>query len=49
MPRQQICEQLEHWARIGKLAEENPDLPYAVLRAILVADQQEAAGEYLLG
>jgi len=22
--------QIEHWARIGKIAEENPDLPYGV-------------------
>jgi hypothetical protein len=26
--------QIEHWARIGKIAEENPDLPYAYLEAL---------------
>ena len=26
-----VPKQIEHWARIGKMAEENPDLPYAFL------------------
>ena len=28
--------QIEHWARIGKIAEENPDLPYTFIEDILI-------------
>ena len=31
-----ITGQIEHWARIGKCAEENPDLPYSLIKEILV-------------
>lgn len=29
--------QIEHWAKIGKIAEENPDLPYEFIKDILLA------------
>jgi hypothetical protein len=29
--------QIEHWAKIGKMAEENPDLPYEFIRDVLLA------------
>jgi hypothetical protein len=29
--------QIEYWARIGKIAEENPDLPYDFIKGILLA------------
>ena len=29
--------QIEHWARIGKIAEENPDLSYEFIRDSLIA------------
>lgn len=29
--------QIEHWAKIGKLVEENPDLPPAFIHDILLA------------
>lgn len=29
--------QIEHWAKIGKLAEENPDLTYEFIRDSLLA------------
>lgn len=32
--------QLEYWARIGKIAEENPDLPYSFIKDILLAKQE---------
>jgi hypothetical protein len=36
--------QIEYWARIGKLAEENPDLNFRLIREILIGlaelDQQ---------
>ncbi|MBW2605799.1 MAG: hypothetical protein JRE28_16070 [Deltaproteobacteria bacterium] len=28
--------QIEHWARIGKCAEENPDLTYSLIKDILI-------------
>jgi hypothetical protein len=41
-----IPKQIEHWSKIGKIAEENPDLPFALIRDILIADQEEPVGEY---
>lgn len=41
-----LPKQIEYWSRIGKIAEENPDLPYAMIRDILIADQEEVVGEY---
>jgi hypothetical protein len=29
--------QIEYWYRIGKIAEENPDLPYNFIKDILIA------------
>lgn len=44
--------QIEHWARIGKCAEENPDLTYDLIKEILIGiaelDQGEKS-EYELG
>lgn len=43
--------QIEYWAKIGKLAEENPDLPYHLLREILLGLDELRLGkssEYLL-
>ena len=42
-----LPKQIEYWSRIGKIAEENPDLPYAMIRDILIADQEEVIGEYV--
>lgn len=41
-----LPKQIEYWSQIGKIAEENPDLPYAMIRDILIADQEEIIGEY---
>jgi hypothetical protein len=32
--------QIEYWSRIGKIAEENPDLPYNFIKDILMAKQE---------
>ena len=37
--------QLEHWARLGKIAEENPDLPVKFINGILIGLQEMAAGD----
>lgn len=44
-----LPKQIEYWSQIGKIAEENPDLPFSVIRDILVADREEAVGEYQFG
>ena len=44
-----VPKQIEYWSQIGKIAEENPDLPFAMIRDILIADQEEPVGEYRFG
>lgn len=34
-----VPKQIEYWSRIGKLAEENPDLPYGFIREILLSQR----------
>jgi hypothetical protein len=41
-----VPKQIEYWSRIGKVAAENPDLPFGVLRDILLAEQEAPVGEY---
>ena len=31
-----VPKQIEHWAKIGRLVEENPDLSYRVIQSILL-------------
>ena len=47
-----IPKQIEHWARIGKTAEDNPDLPVGLIMDILIAQEEDKAGlgsEYQFG
>ena len=44
-----VPKQIEYWSQIGKIAAENPDLPFSVIRDILAADQEGPAGEYQFG
>ena len=44
-----VPKQIEYWSQIGKIAAENPDLSFSVIRDILIADQEEAVGEYQFG
>ena len=37
--------QIEHWARIGKCAEENPDLTYDLIKEMLIGIQELDQGE----
>jgi hypothetical protein len=32
--------QIEYWAKIGKMAEENPDIPYNLLKEVLIGIEQ---------
>ena len=36
--------QIEHWAAIGKIAEENPDLPLGLVRDTLVSLEEMKSG-----
>lgn len=40
-----IPKQIEHWARLGKIVEENPDLPIAFIKDILISLKEVEAGE----
>jgi len=37
--------QIEHWARIGKCAEENPDLTYDLIKTIFIGLAELENGE----
>ncbi len=37
--------QVEHWARIGKCAEENPDLTYSFIKELLIGIEELEQGE----
>ena len=37
--------QIEHWARIGKIMEDNPDLPYEFVRQAIIAKAELEAGK----
>lgn len=44
--------QIEHWARIGKFSEENPDLTYSLIKEILIGIEelnQDEKSEYQFG
>ena len=40
-----VPKQIEYWSRIGKIAEENPDLPFGFIKDILLAQQQARKGD----
>ena len=44
-----LPKQIEYWSRIGKIAEENPDLPYSLIKDILLARDEEEQEEYEFG
>jgi len=39
-----VPKQIEYWSRIGKIAEENPDLSYEFIKDILVGQQEAREG-----
>jgi hypothetical protein len=40
-----IPKQIEHWARLGKAVEENPDLPVQFIKDTLLAGEESKAGQ----
>ena len=44
--------QIEYWAKIGRIAEDNPDLPYTFIKETLIGLGEIEAGlgeEYVFG
>lgn len=37
--------QIEHWAKIGEIMEDNPDLPYAFVKQAIIAQAEKEAGK----
>jgi len=37
--------QIEYWAKMGKIVDENPDLPLNFIRGILVGIEEHKAGD----
>ncbi|MDL1964303.1 MAG: ParD-like family protein [Deltaproteobacteria bacterium] len=42
--KRSIAGQIEYWASIGQIIEDNPDLPLPFIQEILVAKEQIKAG-----
>ena len=40
-----VPKQIEHWVKIGKIAEENPDLPYSFIKGVLEARTEIEHGD----
>jgi len=40
-----MTSQLEYWATIGKVAEENPDLPFSFIKETLLAIEEMKSAE----
>ncbi len=41
-----VPKQIEYWARIGKIVEENPDLPFSMIQDILIGIEEVKVGKY---
>ena len=42
--KRSIAGQIEYWAQIGKIVEENPDLPLPFIQDLLIGKEQIRAG-----
>jgi hypothetical protein len=42
--KRSIAGQIEYWAQIGKIIEENPDLPLPFIQDVLLGKEQIRAG-----
>lgn len=38
------AKQIEHWARIGRIAEQNPDMPYMLIKEVLLGLEEAESG-----
>ena len=37
--------QIEHWAKIGEMMEDNPDLPYEFVKQAIIAKAEKEVGK----
>jgi hypothetical protein len=37
--------QIEHWAKIGEIMEDNPDMPYEFVKQAIIAKAEKEAGK----
>ena len=37
--------QIEHWAKIGEIMEDNPDMPYEFVKQAIIAKAEREAGK----
>ena len=47
-----LAGQIEYWAKLGKIGEDNPDLPISFIKDILLGREELRAGEktpYIFG
>ena len=44
-----VPKQIGYWSQIGRMAEENPDPPFTMIRDIPLAQQEAAIEEYRFG
>ncbi len=42
-----LPKQIEYWSHMGKIAEENPDLPFSMIKNILIVRAEDATEEYV--
>ena len=40
-----VTAQIEYWAKVGKYAEENPDLTYSLIKELIIGIAELEAGE----
>lgn len=43
--KRSIPKQIEHWAEIGRIAEDNPDLSYEFIKDAILASAEMKAGK----
>jgi hypothetical protein len=43
--KRSISKQIEYWAKIGRMVENNPDLPYAFMKDAIIATTEVDAGK----
>lgn len=41
-----VTGQIEHWALIGKISEENPEMPYNFIKEVLMGLKELESGEF---
>ena len=43
--KRSVAGQIEYWAKIGQIVEDNPDLPLPIIQDILIGKEQIKSGQ----